>query len=269
MEDLLNAFYSVLWCLPLVYFIVGHLFHTYPNLLHKKKELGHIKKCQLIAHRGSRLEGLPENSIAAFKDALKHADILELDVWLTKDNEIIIHHDDTYKRMTNGNVTKAMNELYYDETPDLHHEIPHQNHRLHEYSNHESLKIPTFERLLQLIQHSDTHLIIEFKQDSELLISRVHELLIKYNRIKVIKHTNIDMKYSKDYWFSLVERINQKLYRYDPCIPRITSVTGMLKIYMYYFCGILPYMTISESAFGCTLEVVSLLFTYLVRISYI
>ena len=127
-----NIIFSILCCIPFIYFIIGHIFHTYPNILHKKKQLGHLKKCQLIAHRGSRLEGLPENSI---KDASKYADILELDVWLTKDNEIIIHHDDTYKRMTNGYVTKPMNDLYYDETPDLYHKIPNQCNRINEYKN--------------------------------------------------------------------------------------------------------------------------------------
>ena len=54
-------------------------------------------------------EGLPENTIAAFdKAVLCRADQLELDVWLTKDGEVVVFHDKDFKRMTNGKDSRGV-----------------------------------------------------------------------------------------------------------------------------------------------------------------
>ncbi|OGF49621.1 MAG: hypothetical protein A2044_04495 [Candidatus Firestonebacteria bacterium GWA2_43_8] len=54
-----------------------------------------------IAHRGAP-KLAPENTIASFKKALEFdIDCIELDVHITKDNEIVVMHDDTLDRTTN------------------------------------------------------------------------------------------------------------------------------------------------------------------------
>ncbi|MBG9981373.1 glycerophosphodiester phosphodiesterase [Facklamia sp. DSM 111018] len=57
---------------------------------------------QLIAHRG--YSGLfPENTMLAFKEAAKYPiKGIELDVHLTKDNQIVIIHDESIDRTSNG-----------------------------------------------------------------------------------------------------------------------------------------------------------------------
>ena len=233
-------------CIPIMVTIVSFFLHRTPELLFKKKKIGVIGGKSLIGHRGSRLEGLPENTIAAFKDAAKTAHILELDVWLTKDNHVVVHHDDTLRRMTNGQVAKPVCDLHFHEMPRI---VPtgKQTHRLHEYHDDDCHCIPTFEEILKMLP-DDMHLIIEFKQDSDILVRKVHDLLSKYNRLD--DH--------KDYWFSLTESINQRLHSYDPNIPRITSIMTMLKILVCFHIGILPYIDIEESVFGIPLGAVSL-----------
>lgn len=57
----------------------------------------------LVAHRGgARLA--PENTMAAFRDAVERweADMLEMDVHLTRDGEVVVIHDDTVDRTTDG-----------------------------------------------------------------------------------------------------------------------------------------------------------------------
>lgn len=54
-----------------------------------------------IAHRGMKSE-YPENTLAAFKAALHMVPMLELDVTFTSDHEIVVIHDDTLDRTTNG-----------------------------------------------------------------------------------------------------------------------------------------------------------------------
>ena len=53
-----------------------------------------------IAHRGLHNQKLPENSLGAFKHAIKHGYPIELDVHILADNEIIVFHDDNFKRLT-------------------------------------------------------------------------------------------------------------------------------------------------------------------------
>ena len=55
------------------------------------------------AHRGGPMEGFPENCIATFENTLKHGfALLEIDPRYTKDSVIILMHDQTLDRTTNG-----------------------------------------------------------------------------------------------------------------------------------------------------------------------
>ena len=56
----------------------------------------------IIAHRGA--SGIaPENTLVAVREALKaEADIIEIDVHLTRDNEVLVIHDDRVDRTTEG-----------------------------------------------------------------------------------------------------------------------------------------------------------------------
>jgi len=57
---------------------------------------------QFIAHRGGRLYE-PENTIAAFHHAIDTgADWIEMDVQQTKDGELVVIHDETVDRTTDG-----------------------------------------------------------------------------------------------------------------------------------------------------------------------
>jgi glycerophosphoryl diester phosphodiesterase len=59
-------------------------------------------KPMIIAHRGASAYA-PENTLAAFKLAVKTgADAVELDVYQTKDQRLVVLHDKTLNRTTNG-----------------------------------------------------------------------------------------------------------------------------------------------------------------------
>lgn len=60
------------------------------------------KQILIIAHRGASGTA-PENTLKAFKKALStNADMIELDVYKTKDNRLVVIHDNTLERTTNG-----------------------------------------------------------------------------------------------------------------------------------------------------------------------
>jgi len=57
---------------------------------------------KIYAHRGAN-EHAPENTMAAFQLALnQHADGIELDAMLSGDGQVVVIHDDTVDRTTNG-----------------------------------------------------------------------------------------------------------------------------------------------------------------------
>lgn len=78
------------------------------------KDLSFLKK-QIIAHRGyhNKENNIPENSLAAFKKAIKYGYTIELDVHLTKDKKLVVFHDYDLKRVCGINL--VIEECTYKE----------------------------------------------------------------------------------------------------------------------------------------------------------
>lgn len=63
----------------------------------------HYEKVLVVSHRGNWRSDAPENSLAAIDSAIHMGvDIVELDVWKTKDGHLVLMHDHTVDRTTNG-----------------------------------------------------------------------------------------------------------------------------------------------------------------------
>lgn len=72
------------------------------------------KKVLVDAHRGGARKGFPENCIATFEDTLKHIPaVLEIDPRITKDGIVVLMHDATLDRTTNG--TGKVKDYTYEE----------------------------------------------------------------------------------------------------------------------------------------------------------
>lgn len=131
----------------------------------------------LFAHRGvhNNLD-VPENSIKAFKLALKNNLNIELDIQLSKDNILVVFHDENLKRMTN--VDKKLNELTYSEIKKL---------RLLETNQ----TIPTLKEVLNII-NGKVILDIEIKNTNkiDLLCKKLVTELENYNHTFFIKSFN-------------------------------------------------------------------------------
>lgn len=86
----------VLLLLYLVSPVVLQLFNDWD---YQKNDIEHM---EIIGHRGGASIG-PENTLACFNKGIDAgADMIELDIHLTKDNVIVICHDETINRTTNG-----------------------------------------------------------------------------------------------------------------------------------------------------------------------
>ena len=63
---------------------------------------GHPSRMLVATHRGERFTA-PENTITAFQRAIDAGvDMIETDVRMTKDRELVIMHDPTVDRTTDG-----------------------------------------------------------------------------------------------------------------------------------------------------------------------
>ena len=102
-----------------------------------------------FAHRGyhDSADGIPENSLAAFRRAVEHGFGAELDVHLSKDGRLVVMHDESLKR-TCG-VDRSISELTADEL---------SAYRLEGTDE----KIPFLEEVLPLFE-GRTPLVVEVK----------------------------------------------------------------------------------------------------------
>ena len=68
----------------------------------KRKAISMISPVFLngVAHRGLHNERFTENGLKAFQNAIDHGVAFEFDIHLTKDNELVVCHDESLKRTT-------------------------------------------------------------------------------------------------------------------------------------------------------------------------
>ena len=72
---------------------------------------------RLIAHRGLSW-AMPENTVASFAAAIAlGADEIEFDLWATKDDQLVVCHDSSVDRTSNG--SGEISSLRWDEIKDL------------------------------------------------------------------------------------------------------------------------------------------------------
>jgi len=102
-----------LWLIPLLAVLL-YLFLIAPN--HPRRVLEAFPQ-RYFAHRGLHDPDAPENSLSAFRRAVAWGCGIELDVRLTGDGCIIVHHDDSALRMCGAD--RAISEMTLDEASAL------------------------------------------------------------------------------------------------------------------------------------------------------
>lgn len=119
----------------------------------------------MIAHRGLHDIDIPENSIAAFKNAVNAGYGVELDVQYTSDNKLVVFHDASLNRMCG--VDKLVKDCSYDEL---------RTYRL----NNTDEYIPLFTDVLSILE--GVPLVCEIKNHSGNINSRLCQ--DTYNQLK-------------------------------------------------------------------------------------
>jgi len=120
--------------------------------------LTHLKNLRIIAHRGASFDA-PENTLASVNLAWEqHIDYVEVDVKLTKDNVIVVFHDETTMRY--NQVDTLVNQYNFEELLAIDVGI----FKGEQWKNE---CIPTLEQVLKTIPVNGT-LVVELKDGPEI-----------------------------------------------------------------------------------------------------
>jgi glycerophosphoryl diester phosphodiesterase len=187
----------------------------------------------IIAHRGISAKA-PENTLASFERAAKVSgiDMIELDVRLSKDNEVIVLHDRTLQRTSTGN-GPARNYLM--------EEIQRFDAGSWFHKSFFNQRIPTLEEVLREI---GDRLWIDIEIKSDLFHKELSGLL-EDRVIDVVHRCGMDDRV-------MISSFDHRLLAYIKK-TKPTAVTGVLYNFSYDF-GRLPSMLaerVGASVFVC------------------
>lgn len=111
---------------------------------------------QVLGHRGARFEA-PENTVPGFQYAVDMGlKACEFDIRMSKDGHLVIIHDDTVDRTTNGTgdvASLTLEELQALDARSIFPDFPEQ------------CRIPTFGEVLDVVKGMD-HIQVEIKSDT-------------------------------------------------------------------------------------------------------
>ena len=181
---------------------------------------------KIIAHRG--LSGLyPENTILAFKKCLD-LDIygVELDVQKSKDNQLVVIHDETVDRTFQG--SGYVKDMTLQELKSL-------KSRFEYYKNYEDCKVPTLKEVLLLFKPTNLIINIELKN------SKIKYKNLEKDVINLVKELQMERRvFISSFRLSSVRKV-KKLY------PKINR--GYLvgeKLYKYRLKNLILYNCIKN-----------------------
>ncbi len=177
---------------PLLYYAVQALLRTPP-----------LTPVQRVAHRGG-LAYAPENTLAAFQKGIDlGVDWLEFDVQMTRDGALVVIHDETVDRTTNG--TGPVRELTLEQIRSL--------------DAGDGQKVPTFQEVVDLAKSRGAQILPETKS-AHLYPGIEEKMLQELHQADYLDHTVIQ---------SFEAGSLEKLHRLDPQ-ARLCALYGLWKL---------------------------------------
>lgn len=138
----------------------------------------------VIAHQGG--DGLwPSNTLYAFEAAAAlGADLLEMDIHASADGELVVIHDDTVDRTTDGSGAVAELTLAQLKALDAGYRWSPERHGQSFPYRGLGIAIPTLDEILAAFP--DTPMVIEIKPDSEAVAARLCDTLRAAGRSELV-----------------------------------------------------------------------------------
>jgi glycerophosphoryl diester phosphodiesterase len=151
------------------------------------------KTPSIIGHRGNPSQA-PENSIEGYLTAVQNgATEVETDIYLTKDGEIIIMHDNTLNRTTNYTGTKTVPQMTLEEIREY--------RLLNKDGSVSDSPVPTLKEMFEALKDTDVYYVIELKSGDETMVPVLYDLIKEYNvqhRVNIISFSGPVLKKTYD-----------------------------------------------------------------------
>jgi len=107
------------------YIATSYFFLQFPQLLHPTRRLPASLLMRHSSHRGGASER-PENTIIAFRHAISlGSQLMEMDVYKTKDGVPVVVHDANLLRLTGHSLD--VRQTLFSELPPLQHKLIHRS----------------------------------------------------------------------------------------------------------------------------------------------
>lgn len=138
----------------------------------------------VVAHRGDTKRGI-ENTLEALKYAAEYGvDFVEMDIQLTKDDELVVYHDYTLRRLAKR--SERVNELTLHEIQDL------------SITKGSMIStIPSFREYMSLAKSLDQKILVELKADGsdpDLLTRKALEIVQELEMEDMVYYQSLDKK---------------------------------------------------------------------------
>jgi glycerophosphoryl diester phosphodiesterase len=214
--------------------VLLRLYDYYVINKNKNKKI----KVQIHGHRGSRGD-FPENTLYAFKHAIENnIDFIELDLQITKDDEIIIYHDKNINTKICNGVSKPIKSLLLKEIK----EYDCGSKKNIKFPSQQTIpgeKIPTFIELINLLQtdykHKKILMNIEIKTEKSLdadnevyhFSSTLVKLLYKYNITNDVIIQSFDIRALK--YIKEIDSTIKTSYLIEDELPNIDTLINTSK----------------------------------------
>ncbi len=145
----------------------------------------------VIGHRGMPSKA-PENTVEGSLLAYEYgADIIENDIYLSKDGHVVVMHDSTIDRTTNG--TGKIEQMTLEQIKKY-----YVNKQFG--SKYPTCEIPTLAEYFEAFRDNDAHIFIEIKTSNAAVVPKMIEVIRQYNfedRVSVITFNESIMQVCK------------------------------------------------------------------------
>ncbi|KAK6638042.1 hypothetical protein RUM44_008466 [Polyplax serrata] len=161
-------------------------------------------------------------------------DMLELDVHLTKDNLVVVSHDQNLLRSTG--INKNIADLNYEEIPLLKEKLNLDFDPDCSFCGSglkEERKFPLLQEVFENFPNLPVN--IDIKVNSDKLIQEVSRLIKFYNREQFTVWGNFD------------NQITTKCFNENPNVHLLFSMTRVIHLVLLLYSGLLPFYPIKES----------------------
>ena len=227
---------EVLWIILIAivstYVFVAVTLFIFPSLIHTPAtQISSAVKSS--AHRGGAGEFI-ENTMAAFNNSAQLGiDMLEIDVQQTKDEVVVVAHDNDLFRAT-GKRGKISDTLF-SELPNYKSQLSLDFDRVMCTSNQNDLKFVKLDELFE--KHNNMVVHIDTKEGGSSLIKTVSELVLKHKRLE------------KTIWGNMEESRNNECYAVNKKIPLFFSIKKVVFVYVMFYMGLIGFVPLKESFF--------------------